>query len=52
VHSDPCFRYALYTCDVADQRGLPGCVSSHSDMGAVERQMPEEIILRDGFETR
>jgi len=42
---------ALYTCDVADQRGLPGCVNSHADIGAVERQVPEEIIFRDGFET-
>jgi hypothetical protein len=42
---------ALYTCDVTDQRGLPGCVNSHADMGAVERQVPEEIIFRDGFET-
>ena len=42
---------ALYTCDAADQRGLPGCVNSHADMGAVERQVPEVIIFRDGFET-
>jgi hypothetical protein len=42
---------ALFTCDIADQRGVPACVNSHADMGAVERQVPEVIVFRDGFES-
>jgi hypothetical protein len=34
-----------------DQRGLQGCANGKSDMGAVERQVPEVIIFRNGFES-
>jgi hypothetical protein len=37
-------------CDLVEQRELPGCVNDHSDMGAVERQVPEVIIFRDRFD--
>lgn len=33
-----------------DQRGLQACVNDKADMGSVERQAPEEIIFRNGFE--
>jgi hypothetical protein len=33
-----------------DQRGVAVCVGSNEDMGSVERQSPEVIIFRDGFE--
>jgi hypothetical protein len=33
-----------------DQRGVAACVGSYEDMGSVERQSPEVIIFRDGFE--
>lgn len=38
-------------CDTSstDQRGFVRCVKGESDMGAVERQNPEDIIFRDGF---
>lgn len=43
-----------YTCaQVAlplDQRGVGRCVNGHVDMGAVERQVPEVIIFRNGFD--
>jgi hypothetical protein len=32
-----------------DQRGLTRCVNGHVDMGSVERQIPEDIIFRNGF---
>ncbi|HET8941670.1 MAG TPA: choice-of-anchor Q domain-containing protein [Rudaea sp.] len=33
-----------------DQRGQPrGAPAGHPDMGAVERQYPEDFIFRDGF---
>ena len=34
-----------------DQRGLPRSANGRRDMGAVERQNPEDIIFRDGFDT-
>ena len=34
-----------------DQRGTNACVNGKVDMGAVERQSPEVIIFRDGFES-
>ena len=34
-----------------DQRGVPACINGKMDMGAVERQSPEVIIFRDGFDT-
>jgi hypothetical protein len=41
-------------CDVAtpalDQRGFTRCVNGVADMGAVERQSPEDGIFRDGFD--
>ena len=45
----------LDTADTAilsgvDQRGLPRVVSNHADVGAVERQNPEDVIFQDGFE--
>jgi hypothetical protein len=33
------------------QRGVAACVNGKMDMGAVERQSPEVIIFRDGFES-
>jgi hypothetical protein len=33
-----------------DQRSLPGVVNVKADMGSVERQIPEVIIFRDGFD--
>jgi parallel beta-helix repeat protein len=33
-----------------DQRGVSRCVNGHVDMGAVERQSPEVIIFRNGFD--
>ena len=33
-----------------DQRGLPRAANSRINMGAVERQVPEVIIFRDGFD--
>jgi hypothetical protein len=40
-------------CDVGtpalDQRGFTRCVNGVADMGAVERQSPEDVIFRDGF---
>jgi hypothetical protein len=35
----------------ADQRGVAACVNGKMDVGAVERQSPEVIIFRDGFES-
>ena len=35
---------------LADQRGVARVVNGHQDIGAVERQSPEVIIFRDGFE--
>lgn len=35
----------------SDQRGLPRCVSGGVDMGSVERQVPEDIIFRDRFDS-
>jgi len=34
-----------------DQRGVAACVNGKMDMGAVERQSPEVIIFRDGFDS-
>lgn len=34
-----------------DQRGLPRVVGGRVDMGAVERQNPEDLIFRDGFDS-
>ena len=34
----------------ADQRGVAACVNGKMDLGAVERQSPEVIIFRDGFD--
>jgi hypothetical protein len=34
-----------------DQRGLPRSANGRRDMGAVERQYPEDVIFRDGFDT-
>ena len=34
-----------------DQRGLPRFVNGRVDMGSVERQYPEDIIFRNGFES-
>lgn len=34
----------------ADQRGLPRVAGAHVDLGAVERQTPEDVIFRDSFE--
>jgi len=35
----------------ADQRGVDACINGKMDMGAVERQSPEVIIFRDGFDS-
>ena len=37
------------TCPTVDQRGLARS-DGHCDIGAVERQSPEDVIFRDGFE--
>ncbi len=42
---------ATTECLFTDQRGVSGCVNAKSDMGAVERQTPEVIIFRNGFES-
>ena len=34
-----------------EQRGVDACVNDKVDMGAVERQSPEVIIFRDGFDS-
>ena len=34
----------------SDQRGVSRCVNGHLDWGAVERQIPEVIIFRTGFD--
>jgi hypothetical protein len=34
-----------------DQRGVSACVNGKMDIGAVERQSPEVIIFRDGFDS-
>jgi hypothetical protein len=34
-----------------DQRGVAACLNGKMDMGAVERQSPEVIIFRDGFDS-
>jgi hypothetical protein len=34
-----------------DQRGLPRSANGRRDMGAVERQYPEDIIFRSGFDS-
>jgi len=36
---------------LTDQRTLPRLVGSHVDMGAVERQSPEVMIFRNGFDS-
>jgi hypothetical protein len=36
---------------LADQRRLPRLVGGHVDMGAVERQTPEVMIFRNGFDS-
>ena len=33
-----------------DQRGLPRNANGRSDMGAVERQYPEDVIFRNGVD--
>jgi hypothetical protein len=33
-----------------DQRGLPRPSASSPDMGAVQRQYPEDVIFRNGFQ--
>ena len=35
-----------------DQRGVNRCVNGHVDLGAVERQNPEDLIFRDNFDPR
>jgi len=35
----------------SDQRGLSRVVNGRADMGAVERQYPEDVIFRDGFDS-
>jgi len=35
----------------SDQRGLPRSANGRRDIGAVERQYPEDVIFRDGFDT-
>lgn len=35
---------------IADQRGLPRVAGAHVDIGAVERQTPEDAIFRNSFE--
>jgi hypothetical protein len=37
-------------CGSDDQRGVPTCANGATDMGSVERQIPEVIIFRNGFE--
>jgi len=34
-----------------DQRGLPRNANGRRDMGAVERQYPEDVIFRNGFDS-
>jgi len=34
-----------------DQRGLSRVVNGRADMGAVERQYPEDVIFRNGFDS-
>ena len=34
----------------ANSRGVNRCVNGKADMGAVERQIPEVIIFRNGFD--
>jgi len=41
---------AVNFCFNKDQRGL-NCVNGKADMGSVERQNPEVIIFRDGFDS-
>jgi hypothetical protein len=36
---------------IGDQRFVPRLVGSHVDMGAVERQIPEVMIFRNGFDS-
>lgn len=38
------------TAGSTDQRGLPRVVGAHVDMGAVERQSPEDLIFRNSFD--
>jgi len=38
------------TAGGTDQRGLPRVSGAHVDMGAVERQSPEDVIMRTGFD--
>jgi len=35
----------------SDQRGLPRSANGHRDIGAVERQYPEDVIFRSGFDS-
>ena len=35
----------------SDQRGLPRNANGHRDIGAVERQYPEDVIFRSGFDS-
>jgi hypothetical protein len=37
--------------DAIDQRGVSACFNGKMDIGAVERQSPEVIIFRDGFDS-
>ena len=50
----PCQALDHYDCAkvaaILDQRGVNRCVNGHVDMGAVERQSPEIIIFRNGFD--
>ncbi|HET7798304.1 MAG TPA: choice-of-anchor Q domain-containing protein, partial [Nevskia sp.] len=34
-----------------DQRGLPRSANGRRDMGAVERQYPEDVVFRNGFDS-
>jgi predicted outer membrane repeat protein len=38
------------TAGSTDQRGLPRVIGAHVDIGAVERQSPEEVIFRNSFD--
>lgn len=40
----------LFVTTTLDQRGVPRTVGGTADMGAVERQNPEVMIMRNGFE--
>ncbi|HEX3124497.1 MAG TPA: choice-of-anchor Q domain-containing protein, partial [Rhodanobacteraceae bacterium] len=49
--SSPLLDAGGFSLGGLDQRGLPRNANGRRDMGAVERQYPEDVIFRNGFDS-